>query len=68
MGQNTVKFTINKKGETRMEVIGGAGESCMEATKDLEVSLSNVGTKTDEGKMPEYYEGGRGISVFNDLN
>lgn len=68
MKQNTVKFSIDKKGEIRMEVIGGIGSSCTEVTKDLEVSLSNAGTKTDEGKKPEYYENEGSLSIFNNLS
>ncbi|CDQ41916.1 DUF2997 domain-containing protein [Virgibacillus salexigens] len=68
MSQHKVKFIIAPGGEINMEVLNGEGESCVEATKDLEVSLANAGSKTDEGKKPEYYEGGGGISVFNDLN
>lgn len=67
MAQNKVKFLIDKQGEITMEVIDGAGESCLAATADLEVSLASVGSKVDEGKKPEYYDGGGGISVFNDL-
>jgi hypothetical protein len=66
--QNTIKFTIKPGGAINMEVVGGQGESCMDVTKELEVSLASAGNKTDEGKKPEYYEGGGGISVFNDLN
>ena len=67
MGQNTVKFVVDRKGGINMEVINGQGESCLEATADLEVSLANAGTKKDSGKKPEFYDGSGGISVFNDL-
>jgi Protein of unknown function (DUF2997) len=67
MQQTKVKFTIKPGGAINMEVLNGQGESCVEVTKDLEVSLASAGQKIDEGKKPEYYEGGSNISVFNDL-
>jgi Protein of unknown function (DUF2997) len=66
--QNTVKFTVKPGGQINMEVVGGQGESCTDVTKELEVSLAAAGSKSDEGKKPEYYEGGGGVSVFTDLN
>ena len=67
MAQSTVKFKIKPGGAINMEVIGGVGESCVDVTKELEVSLANAGTKTDEGKKPEYYGDSGGIDVFNSL-
>lgn len=67
MERKEVKFTIAKGGGIRMEHLTGQGDSCVEDTKELEISLSNAGKKTDSGKKPEYYEGGNGINVFNDL-
>lgn len=66
--QNTVTFTIKKGGNVSMEVIDGQGESCVDVTKDLEVSLASRANQVDEGKKPEFYEGGSGITVFQDLN
>lgn len=66
--QNTVKFTVKPGGDIQLEVLNGQGESCIAATQELEVSLASAGKKVDEGKKPEFYEGGGGISVFNDLN
>jgi len=63
---NKVKFTIKPGGTINMEVLNGQGESCVDVTKELEVSLAAAGKKVDEGKKPEYYSGG-GINVFNDL-
>lgn len=68
MQQHKVKFTIAPGGNINMEVLNGQGESCVLATRELEVSLANVGDKIDEGKKPEYYNGSSNISVFNDLN
>lgn len=68
MGLNTVKFVIDKKGELRMEVVGGQGESCTAITKDIEVSLASAGSQQESGKLPEYYEGEGRIAVFNDLS
>ena len=67
MQKTEVKFKIKPGGEIKMDVIGGQGESCVIATQELEVSLSNAGSKkADEGKKPEFYDGG-GTTVFNDL-
>jgi hypothetical protein len=68
MQQHTVKFKIKPGGGISFEVVGGQGESCTLVTKDIEMHLNRVGTQVDEGKKPEYYEGGPNISVFNDLN
>lgn len=68
MQQSTVKFKIAPGGQINMEVIGGAGESCVDVTKELEVSLMNAGSRqVDEGKKPEYYEPDTGLNAFNDL-
>jgi hypothetical protein len=67
MQQHTVKFTIPKGGGVRFEVIGGQGESCTLVTKDIELHLNRAGTRIEEGKKPEYYEGGPDINVFNNL-
>lgn len=67
MQRTEVKFIIKPGGEIKMDVLNGQGESCVVATRDLEVSLANAGNKkTDEGKKPEFYDGG-GVNVFNDL-
>ncbi|MBR2246810.1 DUF2997 domain-containing protein [Oceanobacillus profundus] len=62
-----VKFKISPGGEINMEVLNGQGSSCVEVTKEIEVSLANAGQKKDEGKKPEFYEGSGNLSVFNDL-
>ncbi|OXB94869.1 hypothetical protein B9L23_08380 [Parageobacillus galactosidasius] len=67
MQRHEVKFIIKPGGEIKMEVLNGQGQSCVDVTKDLEVSLVAAGEKIDEGKKPEYYQGGSNISVFNDL-
>ncbi|MCY8577600.1 DUF2997 domain-containing protein [Bacillus haynesii] len=67
MERTEVKFTVKPGGETKMEVVNGTGESCVDVTHELEVSLANAGSKqTDEGKKPEYYSGGN-TTVFNNL-
>lgn len=67
MQKTDVKFIIKPGGEIKMDVIGGSGESCVIATQELELSLANAGSKkADEGKKPEYYDGG-GTDVFNSL-
>lgn len=67
MQETKVKFNVKPGGQIKMDVIGGTGESCVVATQELELSLSSAGSKkADEGKKPEYYEGG-GTTVFNDL-
>jgi hypothetical protein len=67
MNQTTVKFTVKPGGEIKLDVVGSTGEGCVVATQELEVSLANAGSKkTDEGKKPEFYDGG-GTTVFNDL-
>jgi hypothetical protein len=66
MQRNEVKFIIKPGGEIKMEVLNGQGESCVEVTKELEVSLLAMGDKVDEGKKPEYYSGST-LQVFNDL-
>lgn len=68
MQRTEVKFTIGLGGTINMEVLNGQGESCTLATKDLEVSLMNAGDKVDEGKKPEFYDGGNNLSAFNDLS
>jgi len=68
MQRTEVKFVIEKGGKINMEVLNGVGQSCIEATRDLEVSLSRAGEKTDSGKKPEFYDSGANLSVFNDLN
>jgi hypothetical protein len=64
--QTTVKFIVKPGGEIKMDVIGSVGEGCVVATQELEVSLANAGTKKEDGKKPEFYDGG-GTTVFNDL-
>lgn len=67
MNQHEVLFTVKPGGEIKMDVVGGQGESCVVATQELEVSLANAGSKkADEGKKPEFYDGG-GTDVFNSL-
>jgi|GEM_PF-3113237 len=67
MQKTEVKFTIKPGGEIKLDVLNGQGESCVVATQELEVSLANAGSKkTDEGKKPEYYDGGN-TTVFSDL-
>lgn len=67
MEKTEVKFTIKPGGQIKLDVIGGQGESCVVATQELELSLANAGSsKSDEGKKPEFYDGG-GALVFNDL-
>lgn len=67
MGLTEVKFIVGKDGSIRMDVLNGEGESCVIATQELELSLSNAGSqKVDEGKKPEFYSG-PGLSIFNDL-
>jgi anti-sigma-K factor RskA len=67
MKESKVKFVIKPGGEIKLEVLEGSGESCIAATKDLEISLLAAGgSKTGEGKKPEFYDGG-GADVFNSL-
>lgn len=67
MKRTEVKFTVKPGGEIKMDVLNGEGESCTLATREIELSLAKAGTKKDEGKKPEFYEGESGISVFNNL-
>ncbi|EOO44419.1 DUF2997 domain-containing protein [Bacillus toyonensis] len=68
MEQTKVQFTVKPGGAINMEVVNGVGQSCVDVTQELEVSLAKAGSrKSDEGKKPEYYDGGANISAFNDL-
>ncbi len=67
MKRTEVKFTVAPGGSIEMEVVNGEGESCTLATREIQLSLASAGKKVEEGKKPEFYEGGSGISVFNDL-
>ncbi|GAK41943.1 hypothetical protein TCA2_4435 [Paenibacillus sp. TCA20] len=68
MQERKVKFTIGKEGGVAFEVLNGEGADCTKITKDIEVHLSQNGTMVDEGKKPEYYDGGGITDVFNSLD
>lgn len=68
MQETVVKFSIDKLGATKIEVLNGAGESCVSATQELELVLSQGGEQLDGGKKPEYYDNSASISAFSDLS
>lgn len=68
MEQKLVKFTIGKSGGVAFEVLNGQGEDCTKVTENIELHLSSVGTQVEEGKKPEYYDGGGLTDVFNNMN
>lgn len=68
MQEHKVKFKIAPGGQINMEVMDGQGESCVDVTKELEVSLFNAGSsRVEEGKKPEYFEPDANLSGFADL-
>jgi hypothetical protein len=49
-----IKITLHKDGTQKVEVIGGAGEDCLELTREIERRL---GTQQGERVLKrEYYE------------
>jgi hypothetical protein len=68
MNAHKVKFTIPKGGGISFEVIDGQGQSCTQVTKNIELHLSQAGTKISEQKKPEYYEDGPDLNVFQTMN
>jgi hypothetical protein len=52
MSHPTILVTIGPTGETTVSVQGGAGPSCQDLTRALEVAL---GTTTRDTPTPEYY-------------
>lgn len=53
MQEKTVKVTIDKKGNARVDLVGFHGEGCGE----LADKLKAIGRITAETTKPEFYEG-----------
>lgn len=59
----TIRITMNKDGETRLEVLGDNGEHCLEFTAELEKRLGTIvgerhyKAEFDEEAAEEEWEG-----------
>lgn len=49
----TLKIAVSPKGRVSVEVIGGRGESCLDATRAIEEALGDV---VERRKKPEFYQ------------
>lgn len=48
-----VKFTIDQKGEVKMEAMGAKGKECLDWTKELQRHMQSADV-VNEGKKPEF--------------
>lgn len=49
-----IRITMNKDGQTRLEVLGDSGEHCLEFTRELERRLGSV--EGERGYKEEFRE------------
>jgi len=48
-----IRITVSPEGKATVEVIGGRGEGCLQATREIERALGDV---DDRKKKPEFYQ------------
>ena len=48
VGNKYIVFEVDEKGEVKVEAVGFHGVGCKEATRQLEVGLGTVSSRTDK--------------------